>query len=186
MKDRNIYGNHYIQSKFDPIHPDAIFGKNVRLGYYVVIEEECEIGDNTYIGNFCVMRPKTKIGKNCKIGHSTVFEGRGRLGDRITIMPHAQICLDAVIEDDVFLGPMYIGLNTKRIAHGRGKAIYSPPIIKRAARIGGGVIVMPGVVVGENSLVGAGALVTKDVPDRAIVMGMPARIVGQVPEKEIL
>jgi UDP-2-acetamido-3-amino-2,3-dideoxy-glucuronate N-acetyltransferase len=176
----------YIKSTFPPIHPSAKFGRNVRVSHYVVIEEDCEIGDGTFIGNFVVVRPQTKIGKNCRIGHGCIFEGRGTVGNNVTIMPHSQICIDAVIEDDVFIGPDYIGLNTNKIAHGRGKPVYSPPIIKRAARVGGGVVMMPGVVVGENALVAAGSVVTKDVPEKTIVMGIPARIVGDVSKDELI
>jgi acetyltransferase-like isoleucine patch superfamily enzyme len=182
----NPYEESYDDPVFAPIHPLARFGKNVKVGHYVVIEEDCEIGDGAFIGNFVVMRPKTKIGKNCRIGHGCIFEGRGIIGNNVTIMPHSQICIDAVVEDDVFIGPDYIGLNTKKIAHGRGKPVYSPPIIKRAARIGGGVIMMPGVVVGENALIAAGSVVTRDVPERKIVMGIPARIIGDVPKDELL
>jgi UDP-2-acetamido-3-amino-2,3-dideoxy-glucuronate N-acetyltransferase len=176
----------YLEPDSDPIHPDVEFGQNVRIGYFVVIEEDCKIGDDTYIGDHVVIKADSIIGKHCRIGHGCIFEGRGKIGDRVTIMPNGQICLDGVIEDDVFIGPNYIGLNTMQIVHGRGRPAYNPPVIKRAARIGGGVIVMPGVIVGENALVAAGSLVTKNVPDRTVVMGAPAKIIRMVEPEELL
>lgn len=168
------------------IHPSVKIGEGVRFGHCVVIEENCEIGNDSYIGNFVVMRSKTKIGSHCKIGHWVVFEGNGRVGSNVTIMPHGQICLDAVIEDSVFIGPMYIGLNDPNIDF---KKDYYPPIIRRGARIGGGVILMPGIEIGEDSFVAAGSVVTKNVPPNNLVMGMPAvfkRVVNLKKEEEIL
>ena len=164
------------------IHSSVKVGDRVRFGHCVVIEENCEIGDDSYIGNFVVMRSGTKIGPRCKIGHWVVFEGNGRVGSDVTIMPHGQICLDAVIEDLVFIGPMYIGLNDPNIDF---KKNYHPPIIRKRARIGGGVILMPGVEVGEDSFVAAGSVVTRDVPSNNLVMGIPAVFKRRVDEERV-
>lgn len=176
-----------IKPQFPPIHPTVKIGKDVRLGHYIVIEEGCEIGDGTFIGNFCVLREGTRIGKRCVIGHGTVFEGKCVIGDRVLIHAQCHITKGVVIEDDVFIAPMFVGANTPRIVHGRKYPLeLKPYCIRRAARIGVGVVVLPGVTIGENALVGAGSVVTKDVPDRAIVMGVPARVVGEVPDDELL
>jgi len=183
----SIYSNKYIESEFSPIHPDVIFGKNVRVGHYVVIEEDCEIGDNCFIGNFVFMRKGTKIGSNCVIGHGTIFEGCCTIGNRVLIHSQCHITKGVIIEDNVFIAPMFVGANTPKIVHGREYPLVLKPYkIKRAARIGIGVIVLPGVIIGENALVAAGSIVTKDVPDRAIVMGVPAKVVGGVSQDELL
>ena len=170
------------------VHPSTVFGERVRISLHVVIEEGCIIGDGTFLGVGCVLRTNTKIGKNCIIGHYCIFEGGCLLGDRITMGPHAIITRNAIVEDDVFIGPHYLGLNDKKVWHGRGKekVILIPPIIKRAARVGASALVMPGIVIGENSLVGAGSVVTRDVEPRTIVCGNPAKLKGRVPEEEIL
>jgi len=170
-----------------PIHLETKFGKNVRLGYGVVIEKDCKIGDNTFIGHHTVLRSGTKIGNDSVIGHLNVFEGKCLIGDRVLIEPQCHITLDAIIEDDVFIAPFFCGANTKKIKHRRDFDLkITAPIIRRAARIGIGVLLLPGVEIGENSMIGVGSVVTKDVPPREIWFGNPAIKHGNVPEDEIL
>jgi UDP-2-acetamido-3-amino-2,3-dideoxy-glucuronate N-acetyltransferase len=187
MMKNNIYDDPYQVPEFGPVHPDAQFGERVRLGHYVVIEDGCKIGDDTFIGNFTMLRKNTVIGKKCVIGHGTVFEGDCTIGDRVLIHAQCHITKGVVIEDDVFIAPMFVGANTEKIVHGRGyPLILNPYRIKRAARIAIGVTVLPGVTIGENALVAVGAVVTKDVPDRAVVMGVPARLVRYVEDDKLL
>jgi UDP-2-acetamido-3-amino-2,3-dideoxy-glucuronate N-acetyltransferase len=169
------------------IHYDTRFGKNVRLGEGVVIEGDCSIGDNCVIGHYVILRPGTKIGNDCTMGHHTVFEGDCDIGNRVLIHAQCHITKDVIIEDDVFIAPFFCGANTMRIKHGRDyPLVINGYRIRRAARIAIGVLVLPGVEIGENALIGAGALVTKDVPAGEIWVGVPARKVGDVPEDEIL
>ena len=171
----------------DLVHPTTVFGKNVKLGHGVIIEEGCEIGDNTYIGNYTVLRPKTKIGKDCVIGHLTVFEGDSVIEDRVLIHAQCHITKGVLIEEDVFIAPFFCGANTRRIKHGRKYELkIIPYIIRRAVRIGIGVLVLPGVVIGENAQIGVGSIVTKHVPPREIWLGSPAEKYKNVPKSEIL
>jgi acetyltransferase-like isoleucine patch superfamily enzyme len=173
---------------FWTIYPRVSFGRDVRLGSYVVIENDCAIGDSTIIGNHVVMRPNTRIGSNCVIGHLTVFEGESTIGDNCLIHAQCHITKGVVIEDEVFIAPLFVGANDPKMQHRRAHILGDfepePYRIKRGARIAIGVKVLPGVTIGENSLVGVGAVVTKDVPDFAVVRGVPAQIVGEVPEEE--
>jgi len=170
-----------------PIHPETKFGKNVRLGYGDVIEKDCKIGDNTFIGHHTVLRPGTKIGNDCVIGHLTVFEGKCIIGDRVLIHAQCHITINVIIEDDVFIAPFFCGANTKKIKHGRDFNLkITGYTIRRAVRIGIGVLLLPGVEIGENSMIGVGSVVTKDVPPREIWFGNPAIKHGNVPEDEIL
>jgi len=169
------------------IHPTTTFGKNVKLGHGVIIEEGCEIGDNTYIGNYTVLRPGTKIGKDCVIGHLTVFEGDSVIEDRVLIHAQCHITKGVLIEEDVFIAPFFCGANTRRIKHGRKYELkIIPYIIRRAVRIGIGVLVLPGVVIGENAQIGVGSIVTKHVPPREIWIGSPAEKYKDVPKSEII
>lgn len=171
---------------FWTIYPRVTFGNNVRLGSYIVIENDCSFGDNVLIGNGNVFRPKTVIGNNSMVGHLCVFEGNTTVGDNTIIQSQSHITLGATIGNKVFIGPGFVGVNDRRICHLRPHLTWTPePFhIKDGARIGSGVNVTPGVTIGCNALVAQGAVVTRDVPDFAIVRGVPAKIVGEVPEDD--
>jgi len=170
-----------------PIHCSTKFGKNVKLGHGVVIEKDCMIGDNTFIGHHTVLRPGTIIGNNCVIGHLNVFEGGCEIQDRVLIHSQCHITKDVLIEEDVFIAPFFVGANTPRIVHGRNYPLeIKKYTIRRAARIGIGVRVLPGVEIGENSMIGVGSVVTKDIPPRQLWLGNPAHYFKDVSEDEIL
>ena len=176
-----------LHGEFDLIHPDVKFGKNVRIGAGVIIEEGSEIGDNSLIGNYVVMRSRTMIGQDSMIGHLTVCEGDTIIGDRVLIHAQCHITKGVIIEDDVFIAPFFCGANTSQIVHGRNyPLILNPYRINRAARIGIGVIVLPGITIGENAQVAAGSLVTKDIPAEECWQGSPAIFKKKVPREELL
>jgi acetyltransferase-like isoleucine patch superfamily enzyme len=161
------------------IDPSVKFGKNTRIQHTAIIEEGCEIGDNCFIGHYVVMRPDTKIGNNTVIGHGTVIEGGCSIGSDCLIHAQCHITLGAVIEDKVFIAPGFIGANDPDMVHQRRHVKEFVPqayTIRRGARIGIGVLVLPGVEIGENAVVGVGSVVTKNVPPFAKVTGVPARI----------
>lgn len=169
------------------IHATVLMGKNVRVGMGTIIEANCTIGENTFIGHNCILRSGTIIGKDCVIGHLTVFEGDCQIGKETLIHAQCHITKGACIEDKVFIAPFFVGANTPRIVHGRKYPLsLDPYVIKRGARIAVGVTVLPGVIIGEDSMVGAGSVVTKDVEPRTIVYGNPARVKGKVPKEELL
>lgn len=182
-----IYKKPYIESPYSAIHPNAKFGINCKVGFHVVIEKGCEFGDNCFIGNNTVVREDNKFGNNVTIGHCVVFEEGGRFGNHVTIHSQCHITKGIVVDDLVFFGPNVTTSNTRKIKHGRNIPLnITPPHIKRAARIGAGAMITPGVVIGENSLVAAGAVVVKDVPPRTVVMGIPAEPKLDVCEEELL
>lgn len=169
------------------IDPTARIGKDTRIQPTAIIEEGCEIGDNCFIGHYVVMRPGTKIGDNTVIGHGTVFEGNCSVGSGCLVHAQCHITMGATIEDKVFIAPMFCGANDPDMLHQRRHLKDFVPqgyTIKHGARIGIGVLVLPGVVIGENSVVGVGAVVTKNVPPFAKVYGCPARIQDIVPQEE--
>lgn len=157
-------------------------------GQNCVISSDAVIGHHTRIGNFVLIRDNTKIGDNCTIGSYVDIEGEVSIGNRVSIQSNGYLTRGVVIEDDVFCGPRLTTMNDKKICHRRKNLTFirNAPRIKRGARVGGGCVLLPGVTIGENAFVGAGSVVTRDVPERAIVRGNPARIVGTVPEDEIL
>jgi acetyltransferase-like isoleucine patch superfamily enzyme len=157
-------------------------------GQHCVIFDGVEIGEGTRIGNFVFIREKTIIGKRCIVGSYVDIEGDVRIGDFVSLQSGCYITRGVIIENEVFCGPRIITMNDKPMTYRRPSLTFKrqAPRILRAARIGGGSILCPGVTVGENALVGAGSVVTRDVPDRMIVAGNPAVTIGSVPDNEII
>jgi acetyltransferase-like isoleucine patch superfamily enzyme len=117
----------------------------------------------------------------------TVFEGDTVIGNRVLIHSQCHITKGVIIEDDVFIAPLFCGANTPRIVHGRDYSLILEPYhIRRAARIGIGVSILPEVTIGANALIGAGSVVTRNVPDGECWFGNPAIFKKMVPVEELL
>jgi acetyltransferase-like isoleucine patch superfamily enzyme len=162
-------------------------GKNVTIRPFALIYPDVEIGDDSTICSFTTIREKTVIGKNSTIGNLCAVEHEVKIGDHVSVYAQCHLTSGLIIEDRVFMAVHVSTLNTRKISHGRDyEVVREAPVIKYGARIGGGVVILPGVTIGREALVGAGSLVTRDVPDYKIVIGSPAKVVGDVPEDERL
>jgi acetyltransferase-like isoleucine patch superfamily enzyme len=157
-------------------------------GQFNVIFPDVQLGEGTRLGNFVMIRSATVIGTGCTIGSYVDIEGDVVIGNNVSLQSGCYITRGVVIGDDVFCGPRVITMNDKRIVHRRPALTFvrSSPRIERAARVGGGSVLLPGVTVGANAFVGAGSVVTRDVPPGAVVAGNPARVVGTVSEAELI
>lgn len=174
-------------AKENPIHWSVRFGKNVRVGENVVIDEGCSIGDDVFIGHGTVIRSEVKIGSGSIIGHLVMIEKNTEIGQKVTVQSQCHITAYAKIGDFVFFGPKAMMINTRRISHGRGfEAQLEGPEIAHGARIGSGSIILPGRKIGNNAVIGAGSLIVRDIPARQIWFGSPASYHGEVPADEIM
>jgi acetyltransferase-like isoleucine patch superfamily enzyme len=138
--------------------------------------ESDAIGPGTRIWAFAHVLPGAVIGADCNVCDHTYVEGDVVVGDRVTIKSGVYLWDGLRIEDDVFIGPQATFTNDR---FPRSKQPFEVPvtIVRRGATIGAGAVILPGVTVGERAMVGAGAVVTKDVPNDAVVVGNPARVV---------
>jgi acetyltransferase-like isoleucine patch superfamily enzyme len=157
-------------------------------GRHCEIFDDVEIGEGTRLGNYVLIRGATVIGTECTIGSYVDIEGEVRIGNAVSLQSACYITRGVIIEDLVFCGPRVVTMNDKRISYRRPSITFErkAPRLLRAARIGGGSILCPGITIGENALVGAGSVVTRDVPPRTIVAGHPAHVIGQVADEEII
>jgi UDP-2-acetamido-3-amino-2,3-dideoxy-glucuronate N-acetyltransferase len=141
---------------------------------------DCVIGEGTKVWQFVVILRGAVIGKDCNICAHTLIEGNVKIGDRVTIKSGVQIWDGTILEDDVFVGPNSTFTNDK---YPRSKVYpdkFDGITIKKGASIGANATILPGVTVGEKSMVAAGAVVTKDVPTSVVVAGNPAKIIRSI------
>ncbi len=136
-----------------------------------------DIGDGTNIWQFSVVLPKAKIGKNCNICAHTLVENDVIIGDNVTVKSGVYLWDGLVVGNDVFIGPCVSFTNDKLPRSKKYPTEFQKTVIKDKASIGANATILPGITLGENCMVGAGAVVTKDVPQNAVVIGNPAKVI---------
>jgi UDP-2-acetamido-3-amino-2,3-dideoxy-glucuronate N-acetyltransferase len=145
------------------------------------VDEGAEIGERTKIWHFCHIMSGAKIGKKCSIGQNVNIGSRAIIGDGVKIQNNVSVYDDVIIEDDVFCGPSCVFTNViNPRAFVERKHEYRKTIVKKGASIGANATIVCGVTIGEYALIGAGSVVTCDVPAYTIVSGNPARVRGTV------
>lgn len=145
------------------------------------IDEPCSIGNGTKIWHFSHIMKNCKIGENCNIGQNVVVSPHCVIGDNVKIQNNVSIYTGVVLEDDVFCGPSMVFTNViNPRSHVERKEEYKRTLVKRGASIGANATIVCGITLGRYSFVGAGAVVTREVPNHAIVRGNPARVTGWV------
>jgi len=148
-----------------------------------IVEQPSSIGEGTKIWHFSHMMPNVKIGKNCTIGQNVFIGENVTIGDNVKIQNNVSIYDGVTLEDDVFCGPSCVFTNiSKPRSHISQRGKYSPTVVKRGATIGANSTIVCGNTIGRYAFIGAGSVVTKDVPDYALVYGSPARVQGWVCE----
>jgi acetyltransferase-like isoleucine patch superfamily enzyme len=151
-----------------------------------VVLAGASIGESVIVGDQSFVRERSSIGAGSVIGRGSVVDNDVALGARVRVQTNVYLTAYTLVEDDVFVGPSVTSTNDHTMArHAAGEALRGA-VLRRACRIGGGAVLVPGIEVGEEAFVAAGAVVTRDVPARAVVMGVPARVAGEVREQDLL
>ena len=152
-------------------------GTYVHPSSYVDIP--CEVGAGTKIWHFCHVMPHAKIGRNCNLGQNVLVSSKVVIGNNVKIQNNVSLYTGAIIEDDVFLGPSCVLTN---IVNPRSEIVrrnmYEKTIIRKGASVGANATIVCGATIGQYAFIAAGAVVTKDVPNYALMMGVPARRAG--------
>lgn len=165
---------------------DVSLGEGVRLGGHVVIHAGARIGAGTRVGDHAQIRAGAETGPGCTIGSYASVDPAVRLGARVSVQTRCYLARGSVLEDDVFVGPGVTLTNDDTMGRHPADEPLRGAVLRRACRIGGGAVICPGVEVGAEAFVAAGAVVAADLPPRAVAMGVPARVVREVPEEDLL
>lgn len=143
------------------------------------VDEPCEIGEGTKIWHFSHVMANSSIGANCNIGQNVVISPRCTIGNNVKIQNNVSVYTGVILEDDVFCGPSMVFTN---VINPRSEVVrkdeYKTTLVKRGATIGANATIVCGITLGRHCFIGAGAVVTKDVSDFALMVGNPARHVG--------
>jgi acetyltransferase-like isoleucine patch superfamily enzyme len=167
--------------------PGLVLGDGCSIGSHTVLMAGSVFGRGCIVGDNAGVRERCAIGDGVVVGRSVTVENDTTIGSRTKIQSGAYVTAYVTIEEDCFIAPMvvttndnFMGRTEERFKHLRGCTV------RRGARIGGGAHILPGIEIGEEAFVATGSVVTRDVPAGKLVMGVPAKVVGDVPAEQLL
>jgi acetyltransferase-like isoleucine patch superfamily enzyme len=193
--DGCVIGDHAVLGKLPQLAGHSMaqgpvgtleLGARVTVGAGAIVFAGTRVEDGAIIGDQAFVRERSSVGRGCVIGRGSVVDNDVRLGARVRVQTSVYLTAYTVVEDDVFVGPGVTTTNDDTMSRHPPEEPMRGATLRRACRVGGGAVLVPGVEVGEEAFVAAGALVTRDVPARAVVMGVPARVVREVPGEDLL
>ena len=166
--------------------PPLVVGEGATVGAAAVVLAGARVGDRVVVADQAHVRERAVIGPESVIGRGAAVENDVEIGARVRVQTGAYLTAHTVVEDDVFLAPGCVTTNDDTMGRRAPGAPLRGARLRRACRVGAGAVLLPGVEVGEEAFVAAAALVSRDVPPRTVVMGVPARPVGEVAELDLL
>jgi len=173
-------------AKREPL-PPTVVGNGTVISAGAIVFAGSRIGARVILGDQSCVRERVVIGDEVVVGRGSLVENDTTIGALTKIQAEAYITAYSIIEENVFIAPCVVTTNDNFMGRTeRRKGLLRGPTIRRGARVGGGAILCPGIEIGEEAFVGAGAVVTKDVPPRMLVVGNPARVLREVPADELL
>jgi acetyltransferase-like isoleucine patch superfamily enzyme len=194
--DGVLIGDHVVLGKPPSLAPtstavgrpvgELVIEAGARVSTGAIVFAGAHIGERAIVGDQAYVRERSRIGADTVVGRGTAVDNDVSIGERVRIQTMVYITAFSVIEDDVFIGPCAMTTNDDTMMrHDHGYELQGATL-RRACRIGGGAVLVPGVEVGEEAFVAAGTVVTNDVPARGLVMGVPGRVVREVPDEDLL
>ncbi len=173
-------------AKVEELAP-LVVGDGARILACAVVFAGSRLGSGVIVGDQACVRERCELGDGVIVGRGSLVENDTTVGARTRIQANAYVTAYTTLEEDVFIAPgvvttndNFMGRTEERLAQMKG------PTVRRGARVGGGAVLLPGIEIGEEAFVGAGAVVLHDVPARAVVVGNPARQIRDVPAGELL
>jgi acetyltransferase-like isoleucine patch superfamily enzyme len=189
IEDNAVLGKRPRLARHSRAHgelPPLRLGDRCSVCAGAVVFAGASVAEDVILGDQAFVRERTTVGARSVIGRGSALDNDVQVGARVRLQSNVYITAFTVIEDDVFIGPGALTTNDDTMARHAPESPARGPTLRRACRIGGGAVIVPGVVIGEEAFVAAGAVVTNDVPPRAVVMGVPARVVREVGEEDLL
>jgi len=167
--------------------PALVIGDGTRILAGAVVFAGSRLGRSVIVGDQACVRERCELGDDVVVGRGSLVENDTTVGARTRIQANAYVTAYSRLEEDVFIAPCVVTTNDNFMGRtARRLELVRGPTIRRGARIGGGAVLLPGIEVGEEAFVGAGAVVLRDVPPRAVVVGNPARQIREVAAEQLL
>jgi len=167
--------------------PPLELGAGTVVSTGAVVFAGTTVGERVIVGDQACVRERCTIGDDVVIGRGSLVENDTSIGALTKIQAHAYITAYSLLEDNVFIAPCVITTNDNFMGRTEKRhELIKGPTIRRRARVGGGAVLLPGIEIGEEAFIGAGAVVIRDVPPRALMVGNPARQLREVPDEELL
>jgi acetyltransferase-like isoleucine patch superfamily enzyme len=173
-------------AKREPL-PPTVIGDGTIVSTGAIVFAGSTIGARVILGDQSCVRERVEVGDDVVLGRGSYIENDTTVGALTKIQADAYITAYSTLEDNVFVAPCVVTTNDNFMGRTEQRhALRKGPTIRRGARVGGGAVLLPGIEIGEEAFVGAGAVVLRDVPPRALVVGNPARQIREVPDEELL